>query len=979
MRRRISRKIASFLVILIIVYSALSAINIVFNIPSKVNASNGWLEAVKLNNLGGNCKEPEVAANGNNVHVVWVNNNGIFYKRSLDNGWTWSGEISLAGGSNPKIAVCGSNVHVLWDYGYIKSTDNGDTWSNTVNIFSGLYKVRGYDLAIYEDNVYVVAVEHIDYPPYDDYCDDFDLVQFKKSSTNGDSWESWVKIDGPSRDDVYEIAIVAKYDNIHVIYGLSPFDHDAFIRWFNHTISESGGSSWYPSYTINTGGMQKAGLSMSYSGGSVSMIWSEVAEARILQKTWSGGWFTNNDIGHGWGFTSVSEDYIIWSYSPIVDPTDIESNIDGILVTIEGYNGDREFFDIHKENGEVHFVFIDNYQVYYKHKGPWSELFITSSDIQFCPSSPIENGTSVSINAKVYNSGVVAQNVEVKFFNGNPDINGDLNPDVLAEIIGNDTIDFNGGESAIASVNWIPPSKDVYDIYVWVDPENTTQEYCYSNNLAPAAEDLMVFDWVDHFDNKNRVLWSENIKFHESDTMLKFNENATDWEYEYKADVEPELNGWELRENAATDLANASGGLLNLNTTPENAYWWYNYNWSASNSIGVTLEAKLKMEDTGPNSDLFLFVRDGSRYEGIQFFEDRVQGWYDQSLIHYMDTTDQFHIYRLTAKDDDFMVYVDGLLCINGIDKYLSSSSSNVAQFGDIMDTSGYHSWSNWDYIRFNTSGVIEPQYLLDGAVTSVDITLPFGYEWEELFIDKTEPPGTYINITILDGGSDNPIPGFIDLSESTIDLSSIDSDFYPSIKLQAIFRGTSYKSPILHCWALNYTPSSSIILKEGMNLISLPMIQSNTEIQAVLKSIEGQYDAVQWYNTEDINDPWKHYHILKSPNMNDLMAIDHTMGFWVHIAVPSGTTLVLGGLKPSASQFIPLHPGWNLVGYPSLSNKNRTKALNNLTFGTDVDSIWTFDATTQNWEEIGEQDYFEVGRGYWVHAINECIWEVPL
>jgi N6-adenosine-specific RNA methylase IME4 len=67
------------------------------------------------------------------------------------------------------------------------------------------------------------------------------------------------------------------------------------------------------------------------------------------------------------------------------------------------------------------------------------------------------------------------------------------------------------------------------------------------------------------------------------------------------------------------------------------------------------------------------------------------------------------------------------------------------------------------------------------------------------------------------------------------------------------------------------------------------------------------------------------------------------------------------------------------MVGYPSLSNRNRTAALNNLTFGTEVDAIWTFDAETQTWEEIKAGDYFEVGRGYWVHATQECVWEVGI
>ena len=66
-------------------------------------------------------------------------------------------------------------------------------------------------------------------------------------------------------------------------------------------------------------------------------------------------------------------------------------------------------------------------------------------------------------------------------------------------------------------------------------------------------------------------------------------------------------------------------------------------------------------------------------------------------------------------------------------------------------------------------------------------------------------------------------------------------------------------------------------------------------------------------------------------------------------------------------------------MGYPSKSDKPRDVALNNLTFNTHVDSIWTYIASTQKWKELGPLDNFEIGSGYWIHAKVECEWEVPL
>jgi len=183
--------------------------------------------------------------------------------------------------------------------------------------------------------------------------------------------------------------------------------------------------------------------------------------------------------------------------------------------------------------------------------------------------------------------------------------------------------------------------------------------------------------------------------------------------------------------------------------------------------------------------------------------------------------------------------------------------------------------------------------------------------------------------------------------------------------------------------WVWNFTIDTSqsyfIKLYEGWNLISIPFIQIDTNLESVLDSINGSYDAVQWYDISDALDPWKHYQISKPTILNDLGNIDHKMGFWIHITKPGGVLFECSGIIPIENQSITLKTGWNLVGYPSLTNKSRDMALNNLNFTSDVDAIWTYNASSQKWEKIGEFDYFERGRGYWVHSKVEKTWEVPI
>jgi parallel beta-helix repeat protein len=173
--------------------------------------------------------------------------------------------------------------------------------------------------------------------------------------------------------------------------------------------------------------------------------------------------------------------------------------------------------------------------------------------------------------------------------------------------------------------------------------------------------------------------------------------------------------------------------------------------------------------------------------------------------------------------------------------------------------------------------------------------------------------------------------------------------------------------------------PINPISLYPGWNLISIPFIQFYTDLGIVLDPIAGSYSAVQYYNATDSSDSWKHNCSSRPSHLNDLENINHNMGFWVYITDLGGIEFQYYGTQPTSNQTILLIPGWNMVGYPSLTSYNRTEGLNNLTFDDQVDAVWSYDAITQKWEEMGESDYFQIGKGYYIHAKSECEWEVPL
>ncbi|UCG68468.1 MAG: right-handed parallel beta-helix repeat-containing protein, partial [Thermoplasmata archaeon] len=160
--------------------------------------------------------------------------------------------------------------------------------------------------------------------------------------------------------------------------------------------------------------------------------------------------------------------------------------------------------------------------------------------------------------------------------------------------------------------------------------------------------------------------------------------------------------------------------------------------------------------------------------------------------------------------------------------------------------------------------------------------------------------------------GPNQDIPGRDGIGDTNYSIDSDSIDNYPLM------------GPYPYFPTENYT-----ILQQGWNLISIPPIQDNQDLSKVLEMIDGYYDAVQWHDISETSDPWKH-HRLGKPFGNDLFHLNETMGFWIHITQPGDTIFLYNGTQPTTNQSITLHPGWNMVGYPSLSNRNRTAALNN-------------------------------------------------
>jgi parallel beta-helix repeat protein len=142
--------------------------------------------------------------------------------------------------------------------------------------------------------------------------------------------------------------------------------------------------------------------------------------------------------------------------------------------------------------------------------------------------------------------------------------------------------------------------------------------------------------------------------------------------------------------------------------------------------------------------------------------------------------------------------------------------------------------------------------------------------------------------------------------------------------------------------------------LSEGPNLISIPLIQSDENIQTVLQTLSFN----NAWSYDPINQEWRSFSKSK-PYGQSLEYLNHTMGIWVNVTQDSD-----------------LQAGWNLVGFPSFDD-NYTVA--DLKPAVAVERIEGFDGLASPYflRALVDGDFLQAGFGYWIKVPNEAIWTV--
>jgi carboxypeptidase T len=157
------------------------------------------------------------------------------------------------------------------------------------------------------------------------------------------------------------------------------------------------------------------------------------------------------------------------------------------------------------------------------------------------------------------------------------------------------------------------------------------------------------------------------------------------------------------------------------------------------------------------------------------------------------------------------------------------------------------------------------------------------------------------------------------------------------------------------------------VFLSEGMNLASYPLITSDNSSSAILSIIQDPYDGL-WKNGGGPQS-WSSISTVKPWTQG--MTLDITEGWWIRAG--ADTYFDVTGTLPG-NVTISLKTGWNLVGYPTLTDRTVGESLSGLPY-TRVESFDPF--APYHLRVMSDGDYMTTGMGYWIYITQDASWLV--
>jgi hypothetical protein len=319
---------------------------------------------------------------------------------------------------------------------------------------------------------------------------------------------------------------------------------------------------------------------------------------------------------------------------------------------------------------------------------------------------------------------------------------------------------------------------------------------CISSPVV--STDFFAGSWRDTFKDTVGIETLDNLKLSNGYIDLETAPTTYDMFNGINGDP-PNSTLWEIIDDGYT--IEIENNMLKTTVSPASASWNYmmaRTNYSFSWDHNITWRQNLHDNSGGMYYHFFAFDgRDDSILLGIN--KDSVN---DHHIYNYKTAVDyEFSSTSLTGWHNFAINFTDGYLeiFVDGVREwyYTFEATSIKYQFGTAASNQAS---------TIYTDDIIIALPKPTGNLTSTNIDLPKGYTWDSLVINKTEfGSGNEINVTILENSTYKPIQGFINLTGTSIDISSLDHKKYPSIHLKAHFSSMVFFSPALMDWKVTW------------------------------------------------------------------------------------------------------------------------------------------------------------------------------
>ena len=256
-----------------------------------------------------------VAASGNEVHVVWMDNRDgnaeIYYKRSTDGGTSWGADTRLtnnsAGSAYPSVTVSGLVVNVVWEDNrdgndeiyYKRSTDGGTSWGADTRLTNNSAASERPSVTVSGSVVHVA---------WRDLRDGNEEIYYKRSTDGGISWGADTQL--TSNSAISQYPSVSVFGSVvHVVWR---DDRDGNYEIY-YKRSTDGGLSWGADTRLTNNSAASGLPSVSVSGSVVHIVWYDNRD-----ENWEIYYIRSTDGGTSWGADTRLTNNTSVSLSPSV-------------------------------------------------------------------------------------------------------------------------------------------------------------------------------------------------------------------------------------------------------------------------------------------------------------------------------------------------------------------------------------------------------------------------------------------------------------------------------------------------------------------------------------------------------------------------------------------------------------------------------------------------------------------------------------